>query len=445
MRVVVQHVFTSEMATAAESGHPAPLEGEALVPGLQVDADYAPVLIPAPVGPGTNPHGHGQQTTRQTDPERATYLVRGELADHLAPSAHLNRHPDVVGIFSDPVIESTQTCGGDRAVGEAADIAQRLAVDQLAAKGMDGTGVALAVVDTGVSVAYLESVGRHPNFDAQHSWKPRSVTSQPGQHPIDHGTMCAFDAGIAAPAATLLDYPVLLSRKQSTPVMEGLLSDAVAAHGRLLQMQQALPPHYKSLVVTNSWGMFSPRWDFPPGNPGNYSDNADHPFNVIVASLVAAGADVLFAAGNCGPECPDQRCGFANTSPICGANSHPSVICVAGVDSNNGRVGYSSVGPGRLFAQKPDISAYTHFTGSQVFSPEPDSGTSAACPVAAGVVAAVRTRCPASQISPAQLKSILFQTAKDLGPVGFDYEYGWGVLDVPNLLSQLSAAGALAA
>ena len=447
MRVLVQHVFNSQIAAAAENGQPAALEPEQLVPGLQVDPDYAPVLVPSPkpVEPGTNPYAYGQQITFETDPEQATYLVRGELADHLAQSAHVKRHPDVVGIFSDPVIQSTQTCGGDPAVGSAADVAQRLAVDQLAAEGMDGTGVALAVVDTGVNLAYLRRVGRRPNLDAQRSWKPRGVATQPGQHPKNHGTMCAFDAGLAAPVATLLDYAVLLSGNHTSPVMQGLLSDAVVAYGRLLQLQQALPAPYKSLVVTNSWGMFSPQWDFPPGNPGNYSDNPAHPFNVIVASLVAAGADVLFAAGNCGPECPDQRCGFGTTRSICGANSHPSVLCIGGVDANDARVGYSSVGPGRLSAYKPDLCSYTHFTGSGVFSPEPDSGTSAACPVAAGVLAAVRTRCPASRISPVQLKSILFKSARDLGAVGFDYQYGWGVVDAASLLKQLSAGGALAA
>jgi hypothetical protein len=43
-----------------------------------------------------------------------------------------------------------------------------------------------------------------------------------------------------------------------------------------------------------------------------------------------------------------------------------------------------------LSANKPDLAAYTHFEGSHVY-PE-DGGTSAACPVAAGVIAALRFR-----------------------------------------------------
>lgn len=444
MRVLVQHAFTAEIADAAASGRHVASELEGMVPGLQLDLEYAPVMLPqpAPPEPGGNPVSFGQPLEFSIEPEQATYLVRGELADELATTAHSTRHPNVVGIFADVVIETAPTCGGDPAVGTAGDVAAQLAAGHLAQAGMDGAGVALAVVDTGINLAYLGTMGRHPHLDVRHSLAPSGVATQPGAHPVHHGTMCAFDAGIAAPAAVLLDHAVLLSPHPTRPSMVGLLSDAVRAYGALLLFARRLPARYRSLVVTNSWGMFASGSDFPVGHPGNYSDNAAHPFNVIVASLVAAGADVLFAAGNCGRECPDSRCQFGNEPPICGANSHPSVICVAGIDVNHGRVGYSSQGPGRLSADKPDISSYTHFTGSRVFDPDPDSGTSAACPVAAGVVAAIRSRLPSHQVPPAQLKSVMFQTATDLGTVGYDYDYGWGTIGVPALLAQLARAGA---
>ena len=150
----------------------------------------------------------------------------------------------------------------------------------------------------------------------------------------------------------------------------------------------------------------------------------------------------MFAAGNCGRDCPDGRCDFGTELPICGANSHPRVICVAGVDTTKARVGYSSQGPGRLTFRKPDIAAYTHFVGSGVF-PE-DSGTSAACPVAAGVVAAVRSKHPSTSLSPAQLRSLLFKTAEDRGPIGFDDDYGWGIINPAALLAALTSAGLVA-
>jgi subtilisin family serine protease len=248
--------------------------------------------------------------------------------------------------------------------------------------------------------------------------------------------MCAYDVGIAAPKATLLDHALLQSETPGETAMSGLLSDAVLSYSRLLEIIQAIPASRRSLVVNNSWGMFSSTWDFPVGHPGNYSDNPAHPFNVIVASLEAAGADILFAAGNCGRDCPDSRCQFGTSRPICGANSHPSVLSVAGVDTRKRRVGYSSQGPGRIAPDKPDLSSYTHFTGSGVYPA--DGGTSAACPVATGVVAAVREKYPSSVLTPAELRALLFKTAQDLGGTGFDHDFGWGVIDAQRLAASLA-------
>src|SRR5436190_10772267 len=131
--------------------------------------------------------------------------------------------------------------------------------------------------------------------------------------------------------------------------------------------------------------------------------------------------------GNCGHDCPDRRCAFGGSHPICGANSHPAVLSLAGVDTKRNRVGYSSQGPGRLTSHKPDLAAYTHFKGSGVYPA--DRGTSAACPVAAGVVAAVRTKYSASKLTPHQLGALLFKSAIDRGGTGYDYDYGWGIVD----------------
>jgi subtilisin family serine protease len=187
----------------------------------------------------------------------------------------------------------------------------------------------------------------------------------------------------------------------------------------------------RSLVVNNSWGMFHPTWDFPVGHPGNYSDNANHPFNRIVASLERTGADILFAAGNCGRDCPDGRCQGVTDRPIYGANSHSQVLSVAGVDVKQQRVGYSSIGPGRLERLKPDVAGYTHFKGSEVYPA--DGGTSAATPVVAGVVAAVRTARPftpgRASTYPSAIRLLLRRTAIDRGQAGYDFEFGYGIVD----------------
>ena len=415
---------------------------------VSLDTAYAPVPVPTPVAeePGADRFSLDTPKRWATGPRDVTHVVRGTIPDGVAQRSalsELSSHPDVVGVFADPVIESTLVCPGDTAVGTDADVAQQIGASSLAGKGMDGSRVVVAVVDTGVNVDHLRAKGQPAEFDARRSWTPAGVTTKPGRHPVDHGTMCAYDVGITAPKATLVDYAVLLSQAQGETVMSGLLSDAVLAYSKLRRVFDRMPSAARALVVTNSWGMFSPTWDFPVGHPGNYSDNAAHPFNLMVASLDQAGADVLFAAGNCGRDCPDGRCQFGSTRPICGANSHPSVISVAGVDVKRQRVGYSSQGPGRLAAQKPDMCGYTHFKGSDVYPS--DGGTSAACPVLAGLVAAVRAKYPPTQVTPAELRALLYKTADDLGGKAYDYDYGWGVPNSASLAGALKAAGGAAA
>src|SRR5207249_9281721 len=145
----------------------------------------------------------------------------------------------------------------------------------------------------------------------------------PGSAKPDHGTMVAYDVGIAAPEAKIYDYALL---RTEAGTWAAFLSDAIAAFADLIERVNANPGRW---VVNNSWGMFDRSEDASIGSPENYSANPDHPFNQITGSLVAAGADVFFAAGNCGAPCPDGRCGTADTGPgqsIHGANSHPDVV-----------------------------------------------------------------------------------------------------------------------
>jgi subtilisin family serine protease len=361
------------------------------------------------------------------DPEQSTYLLRGEIPDGNTASA---------GVFADPVIQSCITCLDSPAVGNGDDVQALLDVAGLRTRGLTGAGVPVAVVDTGINLPHLQGKGLAVNTDEMHSFTPAGVTAKPFQHPNGHGTMCAYDVLLVAPQATLLDHAVLLTQATGPTVMSGFLSDAVKAYAALRSYLLSIDEDDRRLVVTNSWGMFAPAWDFPPDHPGNYSDNPAHPFNVIVGSLEAAGADVLFAAGNCGRDCPDGRCQFTSL-PICGANSHPRVLSIGGVDTQKNRVGYSSQGPGRLARRKPDVCAYTHFTGSDVFAPSPDSGTSAACPVAAGVVAAVRTKYSSDELPTSQLRAVVRRTAIDKAGRGFDFDYGYGIIDARAIRRKL--------
>ena len=163
---------------------------------------------------------------------------------------------------------------------------------------------------------------------------------------------------------------------------------------------------------------------------------------MIVGSLEAAGADIFFAAGNCGRDCPDSGCNPAPILQISGANSHPAVTTIAGVDTGKRRVEYSSQGPGRLSPQKPDVSAFTHFLGSEAFGAgTPDSERQPPARSRAGVAAAARTKHRPSALSPAQLRALIQKTAEDVGGVGFDHDHGWGIIDGAALVSRLPSGG----
>jgi hypothetical protein len=139
---------------------------------------------------------------------------------------------------------------------------------------------------------------------------------------------------------------------------------------------------------------------------------------------------------------------------IMGANAYPEVLTVGGCDTDNDVIGYSSRGPARpMFApaeveanpdleRKPDIVAYTHFLGSKTRRNYlPDSGVSAACPVAAGCVAALRTKASPGETPPNALFRAIKQTARggnDAGPGGvWNETFGRGIIDPVAAARQL--------
>jgi hypothetical protein len=435
-RIMIELSHSSDLAGAAFNATAAAERGleSGTVPkiaGCTYDFSFSPVALPS-LKPRTaldQPYVSGQKFDLSVEPEESTYVVRAEVDE--ARVDEVATAKNVVGVFSDVEIEPMLICPGSPPMGTHADVEKLLCVPQLKGIKMDGTGVLVAIVDTGINLAHLAAHGKTITLDAARSWVP-AAGMIPGNAPVGHGTMCAFDSAIAAPKATFLDIQLLRSTASGPTVMSGFLSDAQKAYSHLCNVMQAprRPGEARSLVVNNSWGMFHPTWDFPVGHPGNYSDNPGHPFNRIVSTLEQLGADILFAAGNCGANCPDGRCQNVTANAIYGANGHPSVLTIAGVDISNTRVGYSSQGPGRLSKNKPDLCGYTHFQGSGVYAA--DGGTSAATPVVTGVVAALRTKIPYQpgnpSVSPSAVRALLRSTATDLGAAGFDFDHGFGVI-----------------
>ena len=353
-----------------------------------------------------------------------SYSLRAEFEDEDAiERLKRDRSQEVVGVFADPTISIfPQPYCGAAPIGDERDVFVKLGGRTLKKIGLTGRRVRVAVVDTGIDGRIVPVSG---------GWSP-VPNYVPGSALTGHGTMVAWDVKITAPDARILDYALLQSTGET---WTAFLSDAILAFANLMDFIQREPG---SLVVNNSWGMFDRSEDAPIGSPENYSSNPDHPFNQIVGTLVSTGADVLFAAGNCGKECPDSRCGTQDVGPgssIHGANSHPDVLTVAAVTVTDRRLGYSSQGPGGLTRRKPDIAAFSHFRGSGVYPV--DGGTSAASPVAAGVVAALRQRYSPEKLSPAGLKGLLQRTCRDIQGDGWDFDLGYGVIHAGNSVKAL--------
>jgi Subtilase family len=302
-----------------------------------------------------------------------------------------------------------------------------------------GKGVNVVIVDQG-----LDKQALGPRYGG--GWKVGTV--QPGspihRHTVgrSHGMMIAHNILKVAPEATLFDLP-LAPEKISN--IQTFLSLAMAAFDTVLADIAAWKKSGKlsgSWILVNPWGIFDRRSEIPLGH---YTTNPTSPFNLKVGDAVARGIDVVFAAGNCGQFCPDNRCGPNDQGPGCsiwGANSLASVLTAGAVRADSIWLGYSAQGPGQphLGPDKPDFCAASQFCeDDDAFSI--NTGTSAACGMTGGIVAALRSRWDSTTVSPGVLKDILNQTARKPPGLGTDNELkhrlGNGILDAGAAFKEL--------
>jgi subtilisin family serine protease len=317
--------------------------------------------------------------------------------------------------------------------GSVEDVARYLGVNQIWETGKRGQDIVIGIVDGGITAK-----GRPiKSADTNHTGTPNCPPSWPmslisrviGGWPTNdwgttgvawcwHGNMTATDALGMAPQAKIYDIRI---------------SDGNAISNALAGFQWAMNQHRTDgtpHILSNSWGIFQESWD------PTYARNPNHPFTRKVVEAINQGILVLFAAGNCGQTCPSGRCGndVGPSKSIWGANGHPSVITVGAANIQGRLVGYSSQGPAALDSYKPDFCSISHFTG--YFGC--DTGTSAACPVAAGVVALLKQCKPT--LTQDAAKKALKSTASNIGPHGWDQHSGSGIIQAKKAYDQLCAA-----
>lgn len=263
--------------------------------------------------------------------------------------------------------------------------------------GFDGTGVNVAVIDTGVDAAHPALAGV---VVSQQDCTGTGIGDAHG-----HGTHCAgviasqdeLRRGIA-PGARIWDIKIMDANGNSQP------------NWAVCGIQAAVTAGVN--VASNSWGWTHANglWTDPDCSCAlcTAADNA-----------MAAGVVFVVAAGNE----DNDTCSTYDTHIRCPGNAC-RVITVGASDDKDNMAGFSSIGPTVDGRTKPDVTApgvdiaSTRASGTSMGSPidanwTVASGTSMACPHVAGVAALMLDKNPA--LTPGNVLSILMATAVNIG------------------------------
>ncbi|AFY54464.1 subtilisin-like serine protease [Rivularia sp. PCC 7116] len=399
------------------------------VGSFRFDTSYEPITV--------NPSSENVSTIRANNED--TVIVRGIVEEN--DIQQLESQSNVVKVYKDTPIAPFNTallekdkdlvaptdgaqdcpigtcdCSPTTAKGTMADVAKYFGVDQIWAAGFKGEGVVVGVVDGGITAegrdcGPSETIRRVKNVIGG----PTSDWGTTAKDWGEHGNMSATDVLGMAPAAKLYDCRIAGG---------DAVSNALKVFDWAIKQYQT---DGTPQILTNSWGIYQESWD------EFYANNPEHPFTRKVVEAIEQGILVLFAAGNCGGSCPSQRCGtdFGSGKSIWGANGHPLVMTVGAVNKEEQFIGYSSQGPASLDPNKPDFCSVSHFKG--YFAS--DNGTSAACPIAAGVVALLKQA--KSDLDQQEAKELLRNTAKNIGDPGFDYHSGAGIIQAKAAFDEL--------
>lgn len=253
-----------------------------------------------------------------------------------------------------------------------------------------GTGVVVAVIDTGVRATHEDLVGQVlPGADFVDGGGDGTLADHyHGSHVAGIiGAIANNGAGIAggAPGAKILPVRVLNSN--------GTGSTAAVAAGIIWAVDNGADVINLSL--------------------GSSADSS------VIRAAVAHAEDhevvVVAAAGNAG------HLDNPTTFPA----AIEEVIAVSSTDSNDTRSYFSNHGSWVDLAG-PGSSIYSlHGAGDDLYASS--SGTSMATPYVAATAALIRATAP--DLTALQVRTMLANTAIDLGPAGQDNEFGYGLVD----------------
>jgi serine protease AprX len=392
--------------------------------GFRPDTSYPPVRI------------------RPPRKERATYESKGlafwVVRGFVDPTrvAELEASPGDLKVLKvtrdSPLDPMAVECGAGEAVGTVTRAVIALRVKPIWKKGYKGRGIVVGVVDGGITATgRVIKPGEVARIDGVvGGWPEDWGTTALGWGPTNeqHGNMVAFNVLAMAPQAQLWDIRIW-EDAGGTPAerFAVYVSNALAGYQAAITGFQT---NGVPQILTNSWGLYD------RNNGIEYATDDDSDFALIVEEALDAGMLLLFAAGNCGTGClhpSTTPCGAADKGPdnsILGPNGHPDVMTVGAATVHADWYGYTSQGRAVLppHAAKPDFCSMTKFDGFfPTYGPKPyDGGTSAACATAAGVVGLLKQYRP--NLTQAEAKTALAQTAWDIRAAGADMDSGAGII-----------------
>lgn len=204
------------------------------------------------------------------------------------------------------------------------------------------------------------------------------------------------------------------------------------------KMERALTDQ-SIVVANNSWGENISSATNSCGRYGTYG-TAERDYDRLVRER---DLTIVFAAGNDRDwlDCSIlPRAGFYT---IGRPSTAKNIITVAAVDDKLATADFSSAGPMRDQRIKPDIAAMGVNVVStfQTNRSQPLSGTSMSTPAITGLAALLverfKSRNEGQLPNAALVKAALLNTARDLGNIGPDYVYGYGLADGPAALKVL--------
>jgi len=271
----------------------------------------------------------------------------------------------------------------------------QIGADKVWDLGYTGTGVTVAVLDTGVDYTHQEL------SDSIAGGK--SFVSYTTSYYDDHGHGTHVSGIITANG-------VVMSAKGVAPGASVWMAKVCDAGGSCYTSDIAAAIDYVVNHQTETGSIMS----ISLGGGGTSRANCDSDYLASKVNwAVSNGVTVVVAAGNTG--------GIVS-SPACASGA----ISVGAVDKNDVRPSWSGSGSA-LKIVAPGVSIYSSLPGNTYAS---WSGTSMATPHVSAVIALMKQENPS--LTDSQIKSILYSTAKDLGSAGWDKYYGWGRVDAYN-------------